>query len=72
MSNTIFNPEIKDFRELINYDFYVDKTDKYVCVTMSKNFGKSKMVDMLTTYYTYSQEKSTIFDEKNIAKIYAD
>ncbi|OUM59861.1 hypothetical protein PIROE2DRAFT_14492 [Piromyces sp. E2] len=79
--DTIFNPEIENFRELLNNDFYIDKTDlifelnkivktpdKYICVTMPEHFGKTVIVNMLTTYYSYSQEKSTIFNEKKLEK----
>jgi len=85
MANTIFNPVVDNYRELLNSDFYVDKTDlifelnkrvktpdKYICVTMPKYFGKSVIVNMLTTYYSYSQEKLTIFNEEKIGKIYGD
>jgi len=88
MANTIFNPKIDEFREFVNKDLYVDKTDlifelnkkvktadKYICVTMPECFGKSEIVNMLTTYYSYSQEKSTIFNifnEKKLGKIYGD
>ncbi len=78
--NNIYNPGDNLFKIFSNYSYYVDKTDlilelnnrintfeRYICVATPKGFGKSVTTDMLTAYYSYSEQKTTIFNDKKIA-----
>lgn len=71
--NIIFNPVVEGFNEFLNTEFYVDKTklilhlnnlihtsDKYVCVTRPRCFGKTITVNMICEYYNYSENKTEI------------
>ncbi|OUM68995.1 hypothetical protein PIROE2DRAFT_3234 [Piromyces sp. E2] len=83
MVNFVFNHGDGSFKEFLNNIFFVDKTDlifelnerintpdKYICVTRPRRFGKTVTIDMLTAYYSYSKNKTNIFNNKKIAKIY--
>lgn len=76
-----FNPGEENFNIILKLGNYVDKTElilhlnevintnkKYICVSSPSGFGKTITVDMLAAYYSYSNEKNTIFDDKKISK----
>lgn len=59
------NPENVDFQEVLNSKIYIDKseliqytnsvlrtTQKYICVSRPRRFGKSMAANMLTAYYS--------------------
>ena len=82
MENEIFNPGSESYKEIINSEVYVDKTElileinkriftseKYICNSRPTGFGKTLTVDMLTAYYSYSKIKTDIFNDKKVAKI---
>ena len=59
------NPENVDFQEVLNSKIYVDKseliqytnsvlrtTQKYICVSRPRRFGKSMAANMLPAYYS--------------------
>jgi len=79
--NTIFNPNVNGFNEILNSEYYVDKTElilhlnelintsqKYVCITRPRRFGKTIAVNMITKYYQYLEKETTIFNDKKISK----
>ena len=80
--NYTFNPGPKSFWIFLNKnDLYVDKTDliyhinekvntsdRFICVTKPRLFGKTVIVDMLTAYYSFSDNPTDIFDDKNLSK----
>jgi len=81
-NKTVFNPgEFKFCENLIDLN-YIDKTEmilelnKYInsvskknlCVTRPRRFGKTITANMLTAYYSYSESKITVFDDKKISK----
>ncbi|OUM58853.1 hypothetical protein PIROE2DRAFT_15782 [Piromyces sp. E2] len=85
MKNFIYNSGDEDFRIFLSNKYYVDKTeliyhlneiintlDRYVCVSRPRRFGKTVTADMLTAYYSYSEKKTTIFNDKIIGKIYSN
>ncbi|OUM56228.1 hypothetical protein PIROE2DRAFT_19252 [Piromyces sp. E2] len=66
MSNFVFNPGGMNYQKIINYKYYIDKTDlifelnerintpdQYICVTRPRprRFGKTVTADMLSAYY---------------------
>ena len=91
------NPSNENFRETTNRDIYVDKTmmievtnrfidkgNKYVCISRPRRFGKSIAGNMLSAYYSkgcdsrelfrrFKISKSPVFEEKlnrcNVIKI---
>ncbi|OUM57568.1 hypothetical protein PIROE2DRAFT_17411 [Piromyces sp. E2] len=80
--NYVFNPGPTDYKKLLNSEYYVDKTelilelnkkinteDCYICVSRPRRFGKTVTANMLAAYYSYSKTKTTIFNDKKIAKI---
>eukprot|EP00833_Pecoramyces_ruminatium_P016913 jgi/Orpsp1_1/1190945/evm.model.d7180000082371.1 len=80
MKNVIFNPITSNFDEILKSKYYVDKTDlifelnerigtseKYLCVTRPRRFGKTVTINMLNEYYRYSEIKTTLFDNKIIS-----
>ncbi|MCD8205397.1 MAG: AAA family ATPase [Clostridia bacterium] len=77
---TYFNPGNKKFHNCVNDYIYVDKTgiialtnsrlsksDKYMCVTRPRRFGKSYVADMLTAYYSRGCDSGALFEGLDIA-----
>jgi hypothetical protein len=69
------------FQEVINSEIYVDKTmlicelnrmictsDKYVCISRPRRFGKSMAANMLTAYYSRGCDSKEMFSNLKIAK----
>ena len=74
------NPENVDFQEVLNSKIYVDKseliqytnsvlrtTQKYICVSRPRRFGKSMAANMLTAYYSRGCDSKELFQELKIA-----
>ena len=68
------NPENVDFQEVLNSKIYVDKseliqytnsvlrtTQKYICVSRPRRFGKSMAANMLTAYYSRGCDSGELF-----------
>ena len=75
------NRSLKNYKDLYNSKYFVDKSlfieslnevittsDKYICVTRPRRFGKSSVVDMLGAYYSKEINSKEIFDTLNISK----
>ncbi|KAG4083368.1 hypothetical protein H8356DRAFT_1437034 [Neocallimastix lanati (nom. inval.)] len=54
---------INDFNKLINRN-----SEKYVCITKPKRFGKTSIAAMLVTYYSKSIDSKEIFDKLKVSK----
>ena len=76
------NPNNIVFNEKINSRIYVDKsnlikfcnerictTDKFICSTRPRRFGKSMAFDMLTAYYSKGCGSKELFEDLNVATI---
>ncbi len=74
------NPDNVDFQEALNSEIYVDKTElirvtnkvirttnKYVCVSRPRRFGKSMAADMLVAYYSRGCDSREMFSSYKIA-----
>ena len=74
------NPENVDFQEVLNSKIYVDKseliqytnsvlrtTQKYICVSRPRRFGKSMAANMLTAYYSRGCDSRELFQGLKIA-----
>ena len=77
---TFLNPGYTSFEESIHSEIYIDKsnlialtnakiktTQKYLCISRPRRFGKSMAADMLAAYYSYNADASTLFDKLNIS-----
>ena len=75
------NRPLENYKELYRSKYFVDKSfimdqlnerigtsDKYVCITRPRRFGKSSIVNMLGAYYTKGFESQEIFDKLKISK----
>ena len=75
------NPGNSSFYEKINSEIYVDKTDlikftnknmrtsnKFICSTRPRRFGKSMAIDMLVAYYSKGCESRELFKGLNVEK----
>ena len=69
------------FQEVINSEIYIDKTmligelnrmictsDKYVCISRPRRFGKSMAANMLTAYYSRGCDSRELFAPYKIAQ----
>lgn len=74
------NPGNELFKESINSEIYVDKTDileflnrqintrsKYICVSRPRRFGKSMTADMIAAYYDIGCDSQALFDGLKIS-----
>lgn len=74
------NPGNELFRESVNSEIYIDKTDileflnrqintrsKYICVSRPRRFGKSMTADKIAAYYDISCHSKKLFDELKIS-----
>jgi hypothetical protein len=74
------NPGCLKFREGINSDIYVDKTQliaktnsaigtkqKYICVSRPRRFGKTMATEMLAAYYGIGNESKHLFEPFKIS-----
>lgn len=69
------------FQEIINSEIYVDKSmlidkisrkirtsDKYICITRPRRFGKSVNAHMLAAYYTIGINAQPLFDRLSVSR----
>lgn len=74
------NPDNTDFQEALNSEIYVDKTElirhtnskirttnKYICVSRPRRFGKSMAGDMLVAYYSRECDSKEMFSQYKIS-----
>lgn len=74
------NPDNTDFQEALNSEIYVDKTElirhtnskirttnKYICVSRPRRFGKSMAGDMLVAYYSRGCDSKEMFSQYKIS-----
>ena len=74
------NPGNDNFKETLNTDIYVDKTemldvlnkmlntsDKYICMSRPRRFGKTITGNMIAAYYSKGCNSNDLFDELSIA-----
>ncbi len=75
------NPTNESFIEAVNSEIYVDKSElisftnkkmrtsqKYICVSRPRRFGKSMNLGMLSAYYSKGCDSKELFDSLLIAK----
>ncbi|KAL6602446.1 hypothetical protein U3516DRAFT_559220 [Neocallimastix sp. 'constans'] len=76
------NAMYRTFMDLLNQDYFVDKSniindfnklisknsDKYVCITKPRRFGKTSIAAMLVTYYSEGIPSKGIFDKLKVSK----
>ena len=73
------NKPLINYKNLYRSKYFVDKSliiekinevietsDKYICVTRPRRFGKSSVVDMLGAYYSKAVDSKEIFDNLKI------
>ncbi len=76
------NPSAKGFQECLQSRIYVDKSlliehtnkllntkQKFICLSRPRRFGKSMAADMLSAYYGYGKDTSSLFDGLKIASV---
>lgn len=73
---------IDQYIESVHDDIYVDKTllidkvsaciskrsEKFICITRPRRFGKTYNANMLAAYYTKGYDTKELFDNLNIAQ----
>lgn len=77
---SLVNPDNSFFREALNSEIYVDKsglidytnkllctTQKYICNSRPRRFGKSMTADMLASYYSKGADSKDLFSSLEIA-----
>ncbi len=75
------NKPFENYKELVGSKYFIDKSliieklservntsDKYVCITRPRRFGKSSVVAMLGAYYSKVVESKEVFDKLKISK----
>ncbi|WP_234122775.1 AAA family ATPase [Clostridium hydrogenum] len=75
------NKPLENYKNLYRSKYFVDKSllieklsevietsDKYVCVTRPRRFGKSSALNMVGAYYSKAVDSKEIFDTLNISK----
>lgn len=76
------NKPFENYKSLYRSKYFVDKSliieklsevietsDKYICVTRPRRFGKSSAADMIGAYYSKAVDSKEIFDNLNISNI---
>ncbi|MGL4849158.1 MAG: AAA family ATPase [Clostridium sp.] len=74
------NRGLENYKTLYRSEYFVDKSgiisrinkvigtsDRYICVTRPRRFGKSAVVDMLSAYYSKVVDSKEIFDSLKIS-----
>ena len=74
------NPDINNFMEVVNSSIYVDKTElleylnsivqttqKYICISRPRRFGKSITANMIAAYYNCEADSKELFLRFKIA-----
>ena len=73
------NKPLENYKSLYRSKYFVDKSllierlsgvietsDKYICITRPRRFGKSSVADMVGAYYSKAVDSKEIFDNLNI------
>ena len=73
------NPDLNNFTEAVASDIYVDKTglleytnsvlrtsQKYICISRPRRFGKSITANMLAAYYGCENDSRNLFSKFKI------
>ena len=76
------NKPLENYKNLYRSKYFVDKSllieklsevietsDKCICVTRPRRFGKSSVADMIGAYYSKGVDSKEIFDTLNIGKV---
>jgi hypothetical protein len=76
------NKPLENYKNLFRSKYFVDKSlfieklsevietsDKYICVTRPRRFGKSSVADMVGAYYSKAVDSKEIFDTLNICEV---
>jgi hypothetical protein len=76
------NKPLENYKNLYRSKYFVDKSlfieklseiietsDKYICVTRPRRFGKSSVADMVGAYYSKAVDSKEIFDTLNIGEV---
>ena len=75
------NAACENYKELISSKYFIDKSNiieklnefistsnKYICITKPRRFGKSSVINMIGAYYAKGYDTKDIFDKLNISK----
>ena len=75
------NKSLENYLSLFRSKYFIDKSeiieilnerictsDKYVCITRPRRFGKSSVADMIGAYYSKAVDSKDLFDKLNISK----
>lgn len=75
------NPGNRSFRDSLNSEVYVDKSEmvaelnrsfrteqKYVCVSRARRFGKTMMTNLLSAYYSKGCDSRALFEGLKLAR----
>lgn len=78
------NPGNEDYEMLCNSDIFVDKslmienitnilnkTNRYICLSRPRRFGKSTDANMLVAYYSKGCDSHQLFDNLKVSKIHS-
>ena len=81
MINIYLNPSNVGFKEILKADIYVDKTmlisklnnfidkgNKYICISRPRRFGKTIAANMMCAYYSKGCDSREIFKDLKISK----
>ena len=76
------NKPLENYKDLYRSRYFIDKSliidrlnevietsDKYICITRPRRFGKSSVADMLGAYYSKGLNSKELFDNLNISKV---
>ena len=74
------NKPLENYKKLYRSKYFVDKSliieklnelidtsDRYLCITRPRRFGKSSVADMLGAYYSKGIDSSHVFDNLKIS-----
>ena len=74
------NKPLENYKKLYRSKYFVDKSliieelneliytsDRYICITRPRRFGKSSVADMLGAYYSKGIDSSNVFDNIKIS-----
>lgn len=75
------NKPLENYKTLYRSKYFIDKsliieklnevietTERYICITRPRRFGKSSVADMIGAYYSKVVDSRNIFDNLNISK----
>ncbi len=75
------NTALENYNQLVRSKYFVDKSniiekinnivetsDKYICITKPRRFGKSSIINMIGSYYTKNHDSKDVFDKLDISK----